>query len=365
MNMNEYTKYAALPLKQYPNRVWRTYSGGLLLDRFRHNPSATDSSTPEEWVMSTVTARGDNRPPQEGLSRIVTHNGEQLFLSNLIQSAPEAFLGKNRAEMGVLIKLLDASERLTIQVHPDKTFAREELHSGYGKTEGWYILSAREIDGEDGYVLIGFKEGVTRRKWAELFHSQNIEGMLNALHKIPVKEGDVFIVHGGVPHAIGGGCFMVEIQEPTDYTMRVEKTTPRGLPVGDFLIHQGIGEEKMLDCFRYETASLPETLTKWKAEPLLLADTAQAQVYSLLDSRYTDCFTLEKISMQSTSYTLKAKDSFYILICINGDGLIQTNAGGSTPIRQGESFFLPAGIGDITLQTDTDLQLLVCLPPHP
>jgi mannose-6-phosphate isomerase len=247
--------------------------------------------------------------------------------------------------MGVLIKLLDASERLTIQVHPDKTFAREELHSDYGKTEGWYILNTRE-------------------KWTELFRNQDIEGMRNALHKIPVKAGDVFIVHGGVPHAIGGGCFMIEIQEPTDYTMRVEKTTPRGLPVGNFLIHQGIGEEKMLNCFHYEAASLRETLAKWKAQPILLADTGQAQVYSLLDSRYTDCFTLEKILVRASSYTLKAKDTFYVIICINGEGLIQTKAGGSTPIRQGESFFLPTRIGDVTFQTTIELQILVCMPPY-
>jgi mannose-6-phosphate isomerase len=363
--MKDYSKYASIPLKQLPNRVWRTYTGGLLIDQFQQNESPADGSTPEEWIMSTVIARGDNRPENEGLSQIITPDGF-LYLSDLIQSDPESFLGKTIVEksegMGILIKLLDARERLTIQVHPDKKFAWNELNSQYGKTEGWYILNTREIDGEEGYVLMGFKEGITREKWVELFNNQDIEGMRNALHKIPVKSGDVFIIHGGVPHAIGGGCFLLEIQEPTDYTMRVEKVTPRGSKVGDFLIHQGIGEEKMLDCFHYESASLSQTLSKWKANPLLLTDTESVKIYSLLDLRYTDCFSVQKIILLST-YMIETKNTFYVIVVSQGKGFLNTKAGGEIAIKQGDSFFMPANIGNVLLKTTTKLQILFCMPP--
>ena len=87
--------------------------------------------------------------------------------------------------------------------------------------------------------------------------------MLSCLHKVPVKKGDTFIIRGGVPHGIGAGCFLVEIQEPTDYTIRTERVTPSGLPVADAMCHQGLGFEKMFDCFDYQGYSLAELQKKY------------------------------------------------------------------------------------------------------
>ncbi len=84
------------------------------------------------------------------------------------------------------------------------------FNSEFGKTEAWYILGGREVEGEKPYVLLGFKPGTTREQWKSLFEEQDIQGMLDCLHKVPVQEGDTFLLEGGVPHAIGSGCFMVE-----------------------------------------------------------------------------------------------------------------------------------------------------------
>ncbi len=65
--------------------------------------------------------------------------------------------------------------------------------------------------------------------------------MLDSLHKVPLTEGEVLLIEGGVPHAIGSGCFLIEIQEPTDYTLRVERTTVRGETLPDTACHQGAG----------------------------------------------------------------------------------------------------------------------------
>ncbi len=100
------------------------------------------------------------------------------------------------------------------------------LGSAFGKTESWYILGGREINGEKSAIYLGFREGVTEEIWKELFLKQDIQGMLSNLHRFEVNPGDAFIIYGGVPHAIGSGCFLMEVQEPTDYTMRVEKVTP-------------------------------------------------------------------------------------------------------------------------------------------
>lgn len=120
---------------------------------------------------------------------------DQPYLLDLIQKDPEAFFGKAHlqafgAQAGFLVKLIDAQERLTIQVHPDQQYAKTVLHSDYGKTESWYVLGGGD-HGKKPCIYIGFKPGITREKWKELFETQNIEGMLNCLHRVTVERAIV------------------------------------------------------------------------------------------------------------------------------------------------------------------------------
>ena len=121
MNVSK-ERYAHIPLKQINNRVWRTYEGGALIDRWKKDAPEVDNNQPEQWIMSTITARGIDRPENEGLSYIETPDG-LLSLKELIDSNPSLYLGEELADKygttGVLIKMLDSVERLTIQVHPD------------------------------------------------------------------------------------------------------------------------------------------------------------------------------------------------------------------------------------------------------
>ena len=78
-----------------------------------------------------------------------------------------------------------------------------------------------------------------------------------------VKKGDTFLIEGGIPHAIGSGCFLVEIQEPTDYTVRNERVTPAGLQISDFMCHQGLGFDKMFDCCEYEGYTIDQIQDRW------------------------------------------------------------------------------------------------------
>lgn len=235
-------------------RVWRTYQGGQRLDAL-HGLVPGDGQHPEEWVLSTVEARNPGRPP-EGLSRL----SDGTTLKVRLEQAPAFYLGHRHsqrygAQPGVLLKLIDANERLTVQVHPDRPTAQRLFHSPYGKTECWYILDDTPVDGEAPCVYLGFRPGITREHWRQLFDSQDTRGMLAALHKIPVRRGETILIPGGVPHAISAHCFLAEIQEPTDYTIRVERTTPAGLEVCDEQCHQGLGFDAMFDCFHYEGLS--------------------------------------------------------------------------------------------------------------
>jgi mannose-6-phosphate isomerase len=93
-----------------------------------------------------------------------------------------------------------------------------------------------------------------------MFEAQQIPEMINPLHRIPLKQGDVYLVEGGIPHAIGKGCFLIEVQEPTDLTLRTERITPRGHSVPDLACHQSRGFDQMLDCFHYEGLTYEETM---------------------------------------------------------------------------------------------------------
>ena len=363
MNVSK-ERYAHIPLKQINNRVWRTYEGGALIDRWKKDAPEVDNNQPEQWIMSTITARGIDRPENEGLSYIDTPDG-LLSLKELIDSNPSLYLGEELADKygttGVLIKMLDSVERLTIQVHPDKQYAKTILNSEFGKTESWYVLNTREIDGEKSVVYMGFKKNVTKALWKSHFENQDIQGMLDCLHKIEVKPGDAFMIYGGVPHAIGAGCFLMEVQEPTDYTMRVERTTPKGLKIGPALIHQNVGEEKMLDCFHYDTFTLEEALGNWKIEPEVLDSDTDYKFRTIFNQKHTNCFGLNELLL-SGSYTIKGNASCYVAVIYSGSGTMKCN-GEEFSYEQGDEIFISAAISEITVVSNSASKILLCYPP--
>ncbi|MDB5084997.1 MAG: RmlC-like protein, partial [Bacilli bacterium] len=300
---------ARRPFKLAANRVWRTYHGGKLIDAWQGSSVAVDNQCPEDWVASVVTARNPGREQikNEGLSLLqgVEQDGDRaITLKHMIEHDPARLLGAKHAsqygsETGVLVKILDAAERLTIQTHPDRQTAKQLFQSDYGKTEAWYILGGREIDGEQPYVLFGFKPGVTREQWEKLFWAQDIQGMIGSLHKFYVEPGQVFLVEGGIPHAIGPGCFLIEIQEPTDYTIRIERVTPAGYPVADQSCHQGIGFDKMFDCFHYDTYTEEQVLDRWRLQPVVIRQSDAGQERALIDYGHTPYFRMHALDIVS------------------------------------------------------------------
>lgn len=364
MNNSVLLKYAHTPLKQISNRVWRTYTGGALIDRWKKVAPGIDGNLPEEWIMSATAARGANRPPGEGLSVIETAEGT-IELTRLIESSPDLFLGSRIARKfgttGVLIKMLDSRERLTIQVHPDKTFAREMLGSVFGKTESWYILGGRVISGEKSSIYLGFKKGVTEETWKELFVKQDIHEMLNSLHRFEVKPGDAFMIYGGVPHAIGSGCFLMEVQEPTDYTMRVEKVTPGGLVISNELIHQGIGVEKMLKCFHYDGCSFEEAERKWKIIPEVISDSDEFTLKSIFNKTHTDCFALSELDLHG-EISISGNGDYFIAVIYSGEGRIVAGEL-ETSYSQGDEIFFPAAIRSVRFKSSEPSRIMLCYPP--
>jgi mannose-6-phosphate isomerase len=354
-------------LKLLNNRVHRSYIGGALIDEWQGLKAAGDNDRPEEWLASIVEARNENFIQGEGLSEVLTAERQTEKLIDMVQADGERVLGKAHtakygANTGVLTKVLDAAARLSIQVHPTKSYSRKFFSTEYGKTEAWYIMGGREIDGEPPYVLLGFKPGITRSLWKKYFEEQDIDGMINALHKFYVNAGDVFLIEGGLPHAIGAGCFLIEIQEPTDYTMRVERKAFDGSPLADELCHQGLGFEAMLDCFIYDSLSREETKKRYFKEPWLLVDENGNRLISLIGPGDTDCFSMSKLYITS-GFTWN-DNSFKTLIILSGAGTL-LHGGNGIGVKQGESYFLPADLGEIYIENSfgTPLEIIVCYPP--
>ena len=351
-------------LKLNKNRVWRTYYGGKIIDEFYNEGSYTDTHFPEVWVSSVTEAKNPEKIEDEGLSFIETSDGSKLSLKSEIDSNPEYYLGrdhinKNGNNLGILVKLLDASERLTIQVHPDKLKAESLFNSKFGKTEAWLILNCREIDGERPHIYFGFKKGITENKWKEVFNKQDIPKMLDLMNKVYVNPGDIYLIEGGMPHAIGAGCFILEIQEPTDLTIRTEKVTPGGYNIPDILLHQNLGFEKMFKCFNYIGYTLEE-MGKWILKPKY---DDKKRITKLISYDNTKCFALEEINTSiETSYK---NNSFSVLICLNGSGIISIGDESYVDIKKGDQVFIPAGENKFKVSptNNNPIRLIRCLPP--
>jgi len=198
-----------LPSNQPPDRF---YLGGPRISAFRHEPSGGTRS-PEDWVASTTMVRGQE---PAGLTRLP---GGAL-LADEIAARPQDWLGPDHVrQFGVdtklLVKLLDAGQRLPVHAHPDTAFASSHLGTRHGKAEAWYLL-------EPGEVFLGLRRDVTRERLMELVRAQEVEQLLDLMHKVDVDAHQTVYVPPGLLHAIGEGILLAEVQEPEDLSILLE-----------------------------------------------------------------------------------------------------------------------------------------------
>ena len=338
------------PIKLLGERVWRTYLGGREIDRIHGKSEPVDSHFPEEWMYSVTRASNAGREELvEGICRV--DDGSGTTLKELIEANPKEMLGEAHVRKwgntpGVLIKIIDSMERLTVQVHPDKKMAEMLFNSRFGKTECWYVLDVRKDCGTLPCIYLGFKEGITKEKWRECFDRQDYDGMLSLLNRIGVKPGEVYLVKGGIPHAIGAGCMIIEIQEPTDYTIRVEKVTPSGYEIKDSMCHQGLGFEKMFDCFCYEGTTTEKTKNQYCIRAEVLEE-GRAERRRLVGYGDTDCFGIDRLEI-TEPYSCEGRNQFSCLYILSGNGILKTETK-EYQIRQNDQFFVPAETGKFSV----------------
>ena len=239
----------------------------------------------------------------EGICRI--ENGE---LAGMLLSE---YLGSEES-FPLMIKLIDAADRLSIQVHPVKT-------------EMWYIVEA-----EEGASLVyGLKERFDELSFRRALEEGTVEELLNV---VPVHKGDVFFIPQGLVHAIGKGILIAEIQENSNVTYRVydygrlQNGKPRELHVE-------------------EAIRTVKDFTEAEIEALRYAEGKDS------DRTIAHCplFRVER-QVVSGTLSLSVGERFLSLVCLEGEGTV-----GGEPIGKGDSYFLPAGLGEVLLTGNLEL----------
>ena len=349
------------PFELLPNRVWRTYRGGAMLDVIE-GKEGEDGHFPEDWCGSVTRAAnmGRKKFADEGVGRARGAGGAEYSMEELYQGDPVRALGAPHvaaygAQPNLLVKLLDSAMRLHIQAHPSPAWATEHLDAHSGKTEAWWILGTR---GAEGWVYLGFQHAPALEEWRRIVDAQDIATMEACFEKVSVKAGDVLLVSGGVPHAIGPGVFMVEIQEPTDYVVRCEYAH------GGLELDEGartMGLDKVLDLFDFAEYPLAEVKERFGPRLAVLSEGSGGREEVLLARPQTDRLELRRIRTRGEC-VLQTDGRFSILIATAGAGRLVAG-GRELRLQQWSRCFLPAALDNVTVAGS--LELARCLPPQP
>lgn len=293
--------------------------GGTKLREVYGKPCDFDKVA-ESWELSTHPA---------GESRVDGGEYNGLTLSQYFQQVPQA-LGKNAAafeSFPVLIKLIDAKDPLSIQVHPSDEYALR-VEGEYGKTEMWVI-----VDCEPGaFLYFGVNRLVSKEEFRQRIEDNTV---LEVLNKVEVHPGDVFFIQAGTIHAIGAGILICEIQQNSNCTYRVYDYDRRGADGRPRELHI----EKALDVCRLEPSDTASRLGEVKA-------LAGGTVQQLGACKY---FSTEKLIVEEALTLEVGEDSFVSLLATEGSGWVE-GPENKLAFRAGDSLLVPAGAGRVRVK---------------
>lgn len=326
------------------NQPQQFYRGGSAIAALRGDDNDRDYG-PEDWVASTTTRFGQS---EAGLSRLP----DGRLLRTAITEQPQAWLGDEHVhEFGdntaLLVKLLDAGQRLPVHCHPDNTFAQQHLGSRFGKTEAWIVVGT---SGPNPVVHLGFRSDVTAETVDRWVATQDCTTMLDSLNEIPVKPGDTVHVPAGIPHAIGAGVFIVELQQPTDFSVTLEWDGFLTDAESAFL---GMDHDTALRTVNrkgFDDDSLA-ALIKHTAE-------REAPRVPLLAPDAAEFFRADRLHG-----TVELEASFGVLIVTAGSGQLRCADGTQLPVHRGNTLVIPHSAGEIRMEGEA--VAVHCRPPTP
>ena len=266
------------------------------------------------------------------------------LLRDAVRADPHSWVGRDDGESGdtgVLVKLLDAGQRLPVHVHPTREFASQHLGCAYGKTEAWYVLEADD----DAAVWVGWREDVSQDRLTQLVEAQDAEAMLALMHRLPVRPGDGVLVPGGTPHAIGAGILLVEAQEPIDQSILLERTNTTASD-----------DEVFLGLTREVALSVVETTARTDIAALTRRTGAHvAGLVEVLPEEAAPFFRMELLTPG-----VDVPSGFAVAVALSGAGALTSAHSEPVDVKRGQTLVVPAASGD--WRVDGDVRLLVCRP---
>jgi len=299
----------------YYDKIW----GGRDLEQFRDN--LPDGDIGESWDVACH---------KNGTSIVTNGEFKGKRLDDLIKEKGSELIGTKISQdwFPLLIKLINAKDKLSVQVHPNDEYAKR-VEGEMGKTEVWYVVEAFE----GANLIVGTKGNCTKDQLKKALETGKLDKYMN---KIPVKKGEVYLVRSGMIHAIGEGVIVAEIQQNSDTTYRVY----------DYNRGREIHVKKALDV-------IDLNLHGKKREGIKVRKDGYEKTYLCLGKD----FSLEMYDIENEFTEISDKGRFYVFTCVDGKGQLfyGENNMESEIINYGDSVLIPAATGSYTFKGNMKL----------
>lgn len=302
----------------FQERIW----GGKALERFGYElPS---DKIGECWGISAHP---------NGMSVIENGTFAGMTLAELWENHRDLFGGMEGDKFPLLTKLLDASDDLSIQVHPDDVYAQVNENGELGKTECWYVVDCKEgaeiVFGHTAQSKEEFVSMVQAGKWNDL------------MQRVPVKKGDFFYVESGAVHALCAGVVVLETQQNSDTTYRLY----------DYDRRDNNGKLRELHIEKsIDVAMIPHVM------PNMTFQEENFDAYTLTTYAQERYFSVYKYTMNERTELKVDKHPFHLISVLNGNGTLKVN-GECYNLQKGHHFILPHGM--TTCMVDGNMEWMV------
>ncbi len=316
--MSKYPMKTKAPLKDY---LW----GGTALKKY-YGKESDFEKVAESWELSCH---------RDGDSVIINGEFAHKTIGEFIKEKGSAVLGSNierfpnKETLPVLIKLIDAADDLSVQVHPDNEYALR-VEGEYGKTEMWYIVDAES----DATLIYGLKQDITKDKFKKSISDGTLLDICNI---IKVQKGDVLFIPAGTLHGIGKGIIIAEVQQNSNTTYRV-------------FDYNRVGADGKMRELHIDKAIAVTSLKKQCEHKVIREIYAPIENDEYQSQMLSTCeyFTTSSIILKSAFKTEIDEKSFCSVVCLDcDDELMLKSEYGDLKIKKGESVFLEANYGTV------------------
>lgn len=283
----------------------------------------------------------------DGISMVASGEYAGQNLAQVLIEHPE-YMGKYanpHGELPCLIKFIDARQDLSVQVHPSDDYARVHENGSLGKTEMWYVLDAAK----DAKLVYGFCHDMEKEQVRNSIMAGDIE---KYLQKVRIQKDDVFFIPPGQVHSLGAGSLVAEIQENSNITYRLY----------DYGRTDKMGRQRELHIEKaLEVACLKSSLDLRQPMRVLKFKRGYATEF-LCRCRY---FQVERMIISNkqrgeAAQLSQVENSFQILLCTEGCGVLNWNRGEMINFFHGDCVFVPANSADIRIHGQTTLLKISC-----